>query len=326
MIDWFWCGSAFRALRAARRIPSARALELTRRSRAALELAGVALAPMRAVDSRDALGCDLCAQSVYWSLLARESLDADTAAARTGLEMARPTLESLWRRADRAELERAAGDAESAETMGRALVGRTFADYAESSADEQARLSRSLLPFAEALFNGIDGAAHVHERLWYRRLRRLSIPIVAIAVAAVGIAYGLERWERARDIARDRPWVASSHWPQPGCPSPAQECSSSPAYFFSTVEQNDPWVEFDLGSPQPVSGFSITNRLDCCSDRAIPLIIEVSTDHTQWKEVARRTEDFHAWKGSFRSTKARWVRLRVPRLSFLHLSRVRLFR
>jgi hypothetical protein len=310
ILDWFWCGSAFRELGALRQIRSARALELRRRSRAAIELARLALEPVRAAEygPHDALGCDLCAQSVYWSLLARELVrgSRDGAPSEVGPS---PTLETLWTRADRAELERAAGDAESAEAIGRALIGRTFVDLAELNADEQARLAGSLLQFAEALVANIDGAAQAVSQLQHRRMRRLAIPVVAVLLAVIGERYGLELVEQARDIARAKPWVASSRWPQGGCPSPVQDCVESPGYFFSTAQDDNPWVEFDLGSLQTVSGFRIANRVDCCWDRAIPLVVEVST-----------------WKGHFPSARARWVRLRVPRTSYLHLSGVRLFR
>jgi hypothetical protein len=326
LVDWFWCGSAFRALRASRQLPSARTLELSRRARAALELSQLALEPTRTVEhgSYDALACDLSSQSVYWTLLARESLAAAPQSWITGATS--ESLESLWRRADVTELARAAGNAESAAAIGQMLIGRNFVDFAELPADEQARLASSARPFAEALLEGVDSAERSLEKLWFRRLFRVSIPVVAIALALVGVFYGLDRLEQARDIARQKPWTASSRWPEGGCLSPAQECPGSPMYFFSTTEEDSPWLEIDLGAVQPVSAFRVSNRKDCCLERAIPLVIEVSVDHTHFKEVARRTEDFSTWKGSFPSTNARWVRLRVARRSFLHLSSVRLFK
>ncbi len=321
-LDWFWCGSAFRALRDARQLPSARTLELSRRAHAALELARVAQEPTRAVEHgpHHALACDLCAQSVYWSLLARESL------ATPSEPRERETLQSLWERTAPAELARAAGDAESATRIRDGIVARSFVDHAAAPVDEQARLARELRPFAEALLQSVDGAERALERLWFRRLVRLSLPVVLLALVLAGVFYGVERIEQARDVARGRPWTASSRWPEGGCLSPAQECPGSPSFFFSTNEEDSPWVEFDLGSVQDVSGFSISNRKDCCQDRAIPLVVEVSTDHAKWREVARRSESFTTWKASFSTTKARWVRFRVARRSFLHLSSVRVFR
>jgi hypothetical protein len=94
--------------------------------------------------------------------------------------------------------------------------------------------------------------------------------------------------------------------------------------FFSTVEEKDPWIEFDLGKVEQISGVQAENRLDCCQDRAFPLVVEVSENHKRWKAVARRDTDFTTWRASFNPVKARWVRLRVHRTSFLHLHRVRI--
>ena len=70
----------------------------------------------------------------------------------------------------------------------------------------------------------------------------------------------------------------------------------------------------------------VDNRTDCCSERAVPLIVETSVDHLRWSEAARRIEDFTSWKTAFPARNARWVRLRVPRRTLLHLTGVRIFR
>jgi hypothetical protein len=67
----------------------------------------------------------------------------------------------------------------------------------------------------------------------------------------------------------------------------------------------------------------VRNRRNCCSERAVPLVVEVSTDNEHWLEVTRNEQDFSEWKGSFAPVQARWVRLRVPRKTVLHLRRVR---
>lgn len=286
-----------------------------------MELGRAALEPARAFEHApvDGLACDLYSQSIYWSLRAQSSLAGGEAEPSSSLE-------PLWAAANRETLERAAGDAEAAEALRRAVVGRSFTDFAELAPDEQARLARSLRPFAEALAQNIDSAQFELERLWLKRLLRMTLPVALTVASVAGLWFGLERAEQARNIARDKPWAASSRWPEGGCPSPAQECAGSPFFFFSTGEEDNPWLEIDLGSTQPVSSFRIANRKDCCQERAAPLVIEVSTDHTSWKEVARNKDEFRSWKGSFPSAQARWVRLRVPRRSFLHLQSVRLFR
>jgi hypothetical protein len=110
-----------------------------------------------------------------------------------------------------------------------------------------------------------------------------------------------------------------------GCVSPAQQCAQSPNFFFHTTEEANPWLEFDLGATRSISRVRIENRRDCCSDRAVPLTVEVSTDGKNWKTVARQAEDFTSWSVSFGSVEARWVRLQTHRQTYLHLAEVRIW-
>jgi len=96
----------------------------------------------------------------------------------------------------------------------------------------------------------------------------------------------------------------------------------SNTHFFSTQAEDSPWIEFDLGSIASISYVRVINRLDCCQERAVPLVIEVADQRRTWSEVARREESFVLWSATFRRRPARYVRLRVARPSILHLSYV----
>jgi hypothetical protein len=89
--------------------------------------------------------------------------------------------------------------------------------------------------------------------------------------------------------------------------------------LFHTQEEDSPWVEIDLGDRKPIHRIDVLNRSDCCLDRATPLAAEISSDEVAWTEVARQYEPFVRWTARFPATQARYVRLRVPRRSFLHL-------
>jgi hypothetical protein len=326
-IEWFWGGAAMAALRASRRVPSASTRELGRRARAAIELGRYALEPPQPSEHAplEALACDLGAQGAYWALRARRSLDEQAAPGGDETRGARhEDLSALLVQADPEVVARAAGGSEAAERLGSATAGKTFADYAELPPPEQARLARELLPFAEALCDELDTARADVERLWIRRTWRLGLAAVAVAALGWGATAGADKLEDARDLAKGKPWVASSRFPSLGCTSPAQVCPNSEIYFFATVEQNDPSIEFDLGKPEKVSALRVFNRLDCCTDRAVPLVIETSLDHKTWKQVARHDEIFKVWKATFPTVQARWVKLHVPRKSLLHFTRVRI--
>jgi uncharacterized membrane protein len=92
--------------------------------------------------------------------------------------------------------------------------------------------------------------------------------------------------------------------------------------FFHTDQESSPWIEFDLGEVTTVSSFVVGNRLDCCRERAVPLVVEVSTDGASFTEVARREAQFDTWKESIAPRPARFVRFRVARPTFLHLASV----
>jgi hypothetical protein len=70
----------------------------------------------------------------------------------------------------------------------------------------------------------------------------------------------------------------------------------------------------------------IINRRDCCEERTIPLIVEVSDNRAQWREVARRKETFTQWTAELPKTSARYVRLRVGKRTIFHLEGVSVYR
>lgn len=125
------------------------------------------------------------------------------------------------------------------------------------------------------------------------------------------------------DRAPDAHWVASSA--EVGYVSSGRGFAPPdfkiPA-FFHTTEQPSPSITFDLDRIVDVRAVTVVNRGDCCGDRAVPLLVEVSENNLSWREVTRRTTDFHRWEARFAPTSARWVRLRVPRPTRLHLESV----
>ena len=94
------------------------------------------------------------------------------------------------------------------------------------------------------------------------------------------------------------------------------------ALMFHTAWEENPWIEFNLGKPTPIHHIEAHNRVDCCQERAVPLVAEVSNDRVQWRQVGRRDSAFSVWKLTFPPASARFVRLRVPRPTIFHLKGV----
>jgi hypothetical protein len=117
------------------------------------------------------------------------------------------------------------------------------------------------------------------------------------------------------DLARGKAWKTSSVLP----------AMFSADLLFHTAEELEPWFEIDLGTPVPVRGLWVKNRLDCCLERAVPLAAELSVDRMEWQRAAQRDLLFTVWAPTFPPTVARYVRLRALRSTSLHLAEVKVF-
>jgi len=315
--DWIWKGKELRALRAERPKASARQLEFLTRSKATLAVARAAVEPPLPSQHgpMDGVACELYREAVYWGLMAqRVAGDADAP---------RENLEALFKSVDRSVLELAAGNASQLEEIERAIATKDFADLAELSQAEQVRLAQSVEPFAEALSMGIAAREMAIQRIWTRRTMVLGVLVLLVWALIWLIGVASERAERKGDLARGKPWAASSTYGSI-CPSPHQTCPEIAGYFFHTALEKDPWLVVDLEAPVKISGVRVLNRTDCCAERTVSLVVEVSTDQTTWKEMARRTNEFQEWKTKFPTTLARYVRFRLEGTNMLHLSQVRI--
>jgi len=159
------------------------------------------------------------------------------------------------------------------------------------------------------------------DAIWFRRTYRIGVPVILASVGVGLFAYTSYREVVARETAF--PWTASSATGD-GCVSPSQECAEA-RYFFHTREENQPWIEFDLRRESQVQSVKIGNRNDCeyCPDRAIPLVAEISSDHQHWTEIARNDKAFDEWYLKI-GKKARWIRFRSLKKTFLHFRQVRI--
>jgi hypothetical protein len=148
--------------------------------------------------------------------------------------------------------------------------------------------------------------------------------MVSIALAAFLVTRTVDALRWRHDLAEGRPWRASSRYPEHGCVSPDQRCPGP--YFFSTNEEDAPWLEIDLQREESIARLELQNRTDCCPERAAPITVEVSSDSKQWRRVARQDAAFSVWRTSFAPVRARWVKIRAEKRTNLHLRRVRIGR
>ena len=155
-------------------------------------------------------------------------------------------------------------------------------------------------------------------------VRRLVLSFATLILVVAGVKVGLSL-DLKPSLTAGQPWRASTTLEV--CRPQEHYCADAVTnIFFHTLEEESPWVEFDLGSRKAFTRLTVKNRSDCCPDRAVPLVFEVSDDRVTWREVARRADTFSTWKTSFPTTRAQYVRLRIARRSLLHLEKFDLYR
>ena len=208
-------------------------------------------------------------------------------------------------------------------TLKKAVDTGSFVEFAELPTEERARLVQTLQKGAEALLAELDRPARTVEKLRQKRALRIGLVFAVLLAVVLGKSWIEQATEPRRNIAAGKPWRQSSKLNNQGCESPYQSCSNSPQFFFHTAEERSPSIELDLGQNRRFSAVRVMNREDCCAERAVPLVVEVSVDQKEWREVARRTDVFSSWLAEFPRVEARWLRLRVDRQSYLHLAGVR---
>jgi hypothetical protein len=124
------------------------------------------------------------------------------------------------------------------------------------------------------------------------------------------------------DLAAGKPWRTSSVFAE--CKPTEGLCGGVRTLIkFHTKYENNPWFEYDLGAATRFSSMTIRDRADADQGRAVPLIVEVSDDGQSYREIARRERDFDVWRPTFATQQARFVRLRVPRPTYLHLEEIK---
>lgn len=270
-------------------------------ARLLLEVARRVAEPVEAFPdgSRTAVRLGLYRDAVYWLLVA----------SRPGGD--EPTdLAAAWAGAEPERLRRAAHDDISLESLKRTLVEHTRPDPLDVAEEDAARARA----FAEALLAEMDGPRRRVDRTVLQRWWRIGLVALVLLAAVLGI----RKIAMGPNLLAGKPMRVSSSWA--GC---AQDAGCQ-AMLFHTDPELNPWVEFDMGTPKTFRRLEVTNRGDCCGERAVPLVAEISTDRVNWKEIGRQETEFSTWTLKFAPKTARYLKLRVPRHSTFHLKDVAL--
>lgn len=320
LLDWFWRGQALADAKREQEAERPLAL-IAERAAIAAEVGEQTLDPPRPwVESgAERVAASLFVESIVWSLRLEARETSGSGGLRSALGPAE--LEELLRRQQPRLLE-AARTADTLERVQAHVLERAY-DTARAGSPEAKHAARELGAVAAAL---LDQGPRAHAKIT-RALGQRALRMGGLLALLVASAFGARAWadraERAADLSLGKPWKTSSSY-EAVAQSPSRERPAGKGYFFHTQEERGPWLELDLLKPQSFSKVRVFNRTDCCTERAAPLVIEVSNDHERWTQVARRSEPFSSFRANFQPTTARWVRLSAPRRTYLHLEDVRI--
>lgn len=135
--------------------------------------------------------------------------------------------------------------------------------------------------------------AHVQARsrgeIWTARTVRLSI---AAAAVIGGSIWTFDALFAPSNWALNKPVTMSGRYPGTPDPQGATDGKIVGPYQAHTPRQDDPWIAVDLGRIVPVGRVEIHNRTDGLYADALPLILELSQDGSQFEPVDRRTRSF----------------------------------
>jgi len=301
--DWIFRSTALKAARARLASADGGRAAAARQARLVLEVAHRIAEPGEALPpgAHPAVVLGLYRDAIYWALAARY----------TGTAPPPDDLRALW---DASNPQTSAGSPPD-NTASAALRKTLFDDHGPRSlavSDEDVARVRG---FAEALVWDLDAPRRAVERVLVQRWMRVALVAVALVVLViVGRALAM-----GPNLAAGKPFRLSSQFSGWAACMAQDGCKG---LMFHTENEDNPWVEIDLGAPTKVSRVEVVNRGDCCGDRAAPLVAEVSNDRASWTQVARRNEPFGTWHASFPARVARYLRLRAPRRTVLHLQAI----
>lgn len=303
-VEWFTRSRALRATQEALTSDPQRSAH-QQHARAALEVAQRIRYPVEPLSGDPTLlALEAFSQATYWAL-----------AARVGEAPA--TRADAWEHLEERELNKL----EQPDPV-RSLFCASDAERGEQDPVALALALRDMERLAKSLVAEVSGAATRLASL--RAQRGLRLGTVAILITVLG-TWGIFRISRGANLATLATWRTSSTLNN--CTPETHKCEGKDfPPFFCTAQESAPWIEYDFGARRRVAKVIVTNREDCCKERAVPLLVEISDDRKTWKKVGGISKAFDEATISFPPVSTRYLRLRVPKQTILHLNDVRIYR
>lgn len=217
----------------------------------------------------------------------------------------------------------AASDAADLEIARRAYRGdeSTIANLTRAERDIWIRALGSFVPRA------VDASQRESELAALVRGRRTlrmggAVALLALVVGAIVAVVTLAA--HRTNVALHKRVAVSSIYDNKRFPASGLVDGDLTRIGCHTKGERNPWVRIDLVEPTEIREVVVYNRTDF-ADRAVPLVIEVSSDGRTYRPFARRGDVFSVWHAKETPVVARYVRLTIGKTTSLHFNEVQVF-
>lgn len=203
------------------------------------------------------------------------------------------------------------------------VVTRDEAYLATLAPSTRASVLANMTACAKRFGAPLEHDATVVSRLVWKRRRRIATTSIVI----VGLLAGsIMRLTRQENLALHRPAVVTDREPTFGVdPDHAVDGDRTNLGFHTTLVENAT-LTIDLGAVKPLRRVDVYNRVDCCQERAVPLVLELSSDGRNYEAVSSTKRKFDVWRVPLPAgTRGRFVRLLHKPRTYFHLSEVEVY-
>lgn len=157
-----------------------------------------------------------------------------------------------------------------------------------------------------------------------RVLRVAAVAALLLTLMSVSLVWALS----PKNLAAGKPAYSSSRWPGSPDPRGLTDGVRGSGFGVHTKIEGDPWVEVDLGAPHAVRRVVVYHRSDGFEQESLPLTLELSEDHTTWKDMGTKRELFTStdpWVTACGGARSRYVRLLLHGKGYIALSEIEVF-
>jgi hypothetical protein len=212
----------------------------------------------------------------------------------------------------------------------RELVRQTLTEgsnetLAALDAEQRKARTKAMARFLPPLVVGLQEESERVAQVRAVRAFRIGGTLVLLIAVLIFAGSAIARALRGENVALGKPVTISSNWDVRRFPASSIVDGDTDALGCHTQQEQRPWVQIDLGRPVGIREVAVHNRQEY-SERAVPLIIEVSLDGKRYQVFDRREQDFDLWKSvKEQPVEARFVRLTIPKRNHLHLNEVQVY-